>query len=69
MSPQGHRRVQIEQQYGKPLEAVILEKFEQFGSVSGVARSLLVAQPTVSQWIKEFGYKVKTKSTLVKARK
>ncbi len=69
MSPQGHKRDQIEEQFGEPLEAVIVATFKKVGTVSGVAKALGVKQPTVSQWIKEFGYRVKTESTLVKARK
>lgn len=51
----GGRRGYIERQTGKPIKAVLLERFEQYGDIVPVARSLDAHPDTVRNWIKDCG--------------
>lgn len=50
----------IEEREGKPITEIIKDAFQDHDSVSAVARSLNVPQPTLWHWMKWLGLKTKT---------
>lgn len=50
---------QIETETGKPIEQIIIEMYEQFGSQTKVASELGIAQGTLSIWLVKLGLKEK----------
>lgn len=56
----------IEMQYGKPLEAVLLELFSKYKSQRALARKLGVSQGTISLWMKSLKLQIVTEIRLVK---